>query len=53
MWLYGRGQPLRVTVAEAEQRGKEQTRDARQLAAAMLKQRREEREPADDDSADD
>jgi hypothetical protein len=55
MWRYGRGQPrhVRVTVAEAEQRRKERTRDAQRLAAATLKQRREEREPANDDSADD
>jgi hypothetical protein len=53
MWRYGRGQPLHVTVAEAEQRCKERTRDARRRAAATLKRRQEEREPADDDSADD
>ena len=53
MWRYGRGQPRHVTVAEAEQRRKERTRDARRRAAATLKRRREEREPADDDSADD
>jgi hypothetical protein len=29
MWRYGRGQPLHVTVAEAEQRLKERTSDAR------------------------
>ena len=29
MWRYGRGQPLHVTVAEAEQRRKERTSDAR------------------------
>jgi hypothetical protein len=52
MWRYGRGQPRHVTVAEAEQRRKERTRDARRRAAATLKLRREEREPADDDSAD-
>jgi hypothetical protein len=32
MWQYGRGQPLHVTVAEAEQRRKERTRDARRRA---------------------
>ena len=53
MWRYGRGQPWHVTVAEAEQRRKERTRDARRRAAATLKRRREEREPANDNSADD
>jgi hypothetical protein len=38
MWLYGRGQPRLVTVAEAEQMCKERTRDARRLAAETLKQ---------------
>ena len=33
MWRYGRGQPRHVTVAEAEQRSKELTRDARRRAA--------------------
>ena len=46
------GQPRHVTVAEAEKRRKERTRDARRKQAETLKQRREERVPADDDSAD-
>ena len=53
MWLYGRGQPWHVTVAEAEQRRKERTRDARRRAVATLKRRLEERVSAYDDSADD
>jgi hypothetical protein len=53
MWRYGRGQPRHVTVAEAEQRCKELTRDTRRRAAATLKRRRDESVPADDDSADD
>jgi hypothetical protein len=36
------GQPLHVTVAEAEQRRKERTRDARRRAAATLNQRLED-----------
>jgi hypothetical protein len=54
MWRYGRGQPRHVTVAEAEMRRKERTKDARRRAAKTLKLRREEchGEPADAGSAD-
>ena len=43
MWRYGRGQPRRVTVAEAEQQRKACIVNARKQAAATLKRRREER----------
>jgi hypothetical protein len=54
MWRYGRGQPHHVAGAEAEERRKERTRDARRQAAETLKLRREERhgDSADADSAD-
>jgi hypothetical protein len=53
MWRNGRGQPRHITVAEAEQRRKERTSNARRRAAATLRLHWEEREPANDDSADD
>ena len=43
MWRYGRGQPRKVTVAEAEQRRKERLTEARKRAVQTLKRRREER----------
>ena len=43
MWRYGRGQPRKVTVAEAEQRRKERLTEARKRAVQTLKWRREER----------
>ena len=43
MWRYGRGQPRRVTVAEAELQRKAHVTNARKRAAATLKRRREER----------
>ena len=43
MWSYGRGQPRRVTVAEAELQQKMAVSDARSRAADTMKRRREER----------
>ena len=43
MWRYGRGQPRRVTVAEAELQRKAAISDARKRAAGTMKRRREER----------
>ena len=43
MWRYGRGQPRRVTVAEAELQRKAAISDARRRAADTMKRRREER----------
>ena len=42
MWRYGRGQPRRVTVAEAELQGKAAISDACTRAADTLKRRRDE-----------
>ena len=43
MWRYGRGQPRRVTVAEAELQRKAAISDARRRAADTMKRRQEER----------
>ena len=43
MRRYSRGQPRRVTVAEAELQQKEAISDARRRAADTMKRRREER----------
>jgi hypothetical protein len=43
MWCYGRGQPRKVIVAEAEQRLREQMSEQRQRAAETMKRRRAER----------
>jgi hypothetical protein len=43
MWRYGRGQPRKITVEEAEQRRRERLTDARKRAVQTLKRRREER----------
>ena len=40
MWRYGRGQPRRVTVAEAELQRKAAISDARRRAADTMKRRR-------------
>ena len=42
MWCYGRGQPRKVTVAEAEQRLRERLTESRKRAVQTLKRRREE-----------
>ena len=42
-WRYGRGQPRKVSVAEAEARRRERVSEARQQAAETIKRRREER----------
>jgi len=44
MWRYGRGQPRKVTVAEAELRQKERTSERRRKAVETMKRRRAERE---------
>ena len=55
MWCYGRGQPRKVTVAEAEQRLRERLTELRKRAIQTLKQRREERgtggDAGDEDSS--
>ena len=43
MLLYGRGQPRKITVEEAEQRRRERLTEARKRAVQTLKRRREER----------
>ena len=43
MWRYGRGQPHKITVEEAEQRRRERLTEARKRAVQTLKRRREER----------
>ena len=43
IWHYGRGQPCRVTVAEAKLQRKAATSDACTRAAETLKRHREER----------
>ena len=43
MWRYGRGQPTKVSVPEAEARRQERRSQANQQAAKTLKLRREER----------
>jgi hypothetical protein len=43
MWRYGRGQPRRVTVAEAKLQRKARITNARKRAASTLKRSREER----------
>ena len=43
MWRYGRGQPRRVTVAEAGLQRKDAISDACRRAADTMKRRREER----------
>ena len=43
MWRYGRGQPRKVSVAEAEARRQERTCARRQQAAETLKRRLEQR----------
>ena len=43
MWRYGRGQPGKVSVAEAEDRRRERTSASRQQAAETLKRRLERR----------
>jgi hypothetical protein len=43
MWRYGRGQPCKITVEEAEQRHRGHLTESRKQALQMLKQRREER----------
>jgi len=54
MWRYGRGQPRKVTVAEAEQRRKERLTEQRLRAAETLKRRREERgRPAEMEESED
>ena len=42
MWRYGRGQPRRFIVAEAEQQRKASVANARKRTAETLKRRREE-----------
>jgi hypothetical protein len=42
MWHYGRGQPCKVTVEEAEQRRRERLTEARKREVQTLKRRREE-----------
>ena len=43
MWRYGRGQPRKVSVGEAETRHKQRVSEARCQAAETMKRRREER----------
>ena len=43
MWRYGRGQPRKVTVEQAEQRRRERTHERSQRAAETMKRRRAER----------
>lgn len=43
MWRYGRGQPRKVSVAEAEARRRGRVSEARQQAAETIKRHREER----------
>ena len=43
MWCYGKGQPRKVSVAEAEARRQERRSQARQQAAKTLKRHRDER----------
>jgi len=43
MWRYGRGQPRKVSVAEAEARRQERTSASRQQGAVTLKRRLEQR----------
>ena len=43
VWRYGKGQPRRVTIAEAEQQQKAAISDARTRAADTLKRRSDER----------
>ena len=43
MWRYGRGQPRRITVAEAELQRKAAISDARRRAADFMERRRDER----------
>jgi len=43
MWRYGRGQPRKVSVQDAEQRRRERLTKARKRAVQTLKRRREER----------
>ena len=44
MWRYGRGQPRKVNVEEAERRRREQLCERGQRAAETMKRRRAERE---------
>jgi hypothetical protein len=44
MWHYGRGQPRKVTMAEAERRRKERTSEQRRKAVETMERRRAERE---------
>ena len=47
MWRYGRGQPRKVTVEQAEQRRRERMHERSQRAAETMKRRRAEREEPD------
>ena len=53
MLRYGRGQPSKITVEEAEQRRRERLTEARKRAVQTLKRRREERGTVDKDAVGD